>query len=188
MLSQTQKGRLSAPCPQPCGGCHVQPPVTCAPRKGSGWSNSARGNVWVMETVDWTWHCQEVGRTGPQATARTAQLDSGGGPCPVALGPLTMLLLSPVATHGVGQWGWEQLGAVQFWGSRAWGKGEKVSGEERPRAAQVGATRSWTAESGSPLADCFHSFVGAGAGSSDRWRKRCLTKTWPEVSVSQHWP
>lgn len=41
MLSQTQKGRLSAPCPQPCGGCRVQPPVTCAPRKGSGWSNSA---------------------------------------------------------------------------------------------------------------------------------------------------
>ena len=48
-----------------------------------------------METVDQTWHCRKVGRTRPQATARTAQLGSGGGPCPVALGPLTMLLHFP---------------------------------------------------------------------------------------------
>lgn len=176
LLPQTHKGRLTASCPQTRRGCHVQPQVTCSPRKGSGWSNSAlwehlgHGNSRLDLALPKSEQNQASGHSPDSSTGQWRRAMSS---CSGSLNNVTSFPQWPHVE-------WDSVAGscpVSGWG-RTGEKGAKARGEERPRAAQVGATRSSIAESGSPSADCFHSLVGAGLGSRDRQRKWYLTKTW----------
>lgn len=189
MLPKSHKGRLTAPCPQPRRGCHVQPPVTCSPGKGSGWSHSA------------PWERLGHGNSRPDlALAKSGQSQASGHSPDSPTGPWRRAMSScsgsPNNAASFPQWPhveWDS-GAGSGWelSSSGWaglGGRERRHGERRgPGPPRWEPTRSSTAESGSPSADCFHLLVGAGPGSRDRWRKWYLTKTWPGALVSQHWP
>ena len=176
LLPQTHKGRLTASFPQTRRGCHVQPQVTCSPRKGSGWSNSApwerlgHGNSRLDLALPKSGQNQASGHSQDSPTGQWRK------PMSSCSGSLNNVTSFPQWPH-VERDSVAGSCPVPGWG-RTRGKGAKARGEERPRASQAGATRSSIAESGSPSADCFHSLVGAGLGSRDRWRKWYLTKTW----------
>lgn len=121
---------------QPCRGHHMQSPLTCAPAGGQDGATQAPCEQLGHENSG-PGSAEKGAEAGPRPQPGQPSRMVEEGPCPVDLGPPAFPLPFP-GGHTPG--GTEELGEV--------GGGRYPQRAGRPKAAQVGATVTLSAESG----------------------------------------